>query len=174
MLFDNSQPYLTIINTFLFWKKENYAMTKILTHLILSNEFSNCSTFSDIVFKNQLMKHNWVWWNRHNFKMKNKVTIQAFCRFCNETSLPGLPYLNREMSKPWKLLWVLFLIAIYISSSYVFVFYFLQHLNARTVTTIDSAMASLDDITFPSIFLCNTNQVIYWIQVVCFRGKAWN
>ena len=107
-----------------------------------------------------------------NLKMRNKVTIQAFCRFCNETSLPGLPYLNREMGKPWKLIWVLFLIAIYISSSYVFVFYFLQHLDARTVTTIDSAMASLDDISFPSIYLCNTNQVINCIQTLClFKGK---
>ena len=104
--------------------------------------------------------------------MRHKVTIQAFCRFCNETSLPGLPYLNREMSKPWKLIWVLFLIVIYVSSSYVFVFYFLQHLDARTVTTIDSAMASLDDITFPSIYLCNTNQVIITFKYYVFlKGK---
>ncbi len=98
--------------------------------------------------------------------MRNKTKMEAFFRFCNETSLPGLPYLNREMNKPWKIFWVLFLIAIYITSFYVFVFYLQQHLNARTVTTIDSAMASLDDITFPSIYLCNTNQVIYCVQLL--------
>jgi hypothetical protein len=33
-------------------------------------------------------------------------------------------------------------------------------LEAKTVTTIESTMASLKDITFPSLYICNVNQVI--------------
>jgi hypothetical protein len=34
-----------------------------------------------------------------------------------------------------------------------------QFMESTTVTTIDSTMASLKDVTFPSVWMCNTNQV---------------
>ena len=34
-----------------------------------------------------------------------------------------------------------------------------QYLNATTVTSINSTTASLNDITFPGIYMCNVNQV---------------
>ena len=35
----------------------------------------------------------------------------------------------------------------------------LQFFSATTVTTIKSTIASLNDVTFPSLYVCNTNQV---------------
>ncbi len=38
-------------------------------------------------------------------------------------------------------------------------------MEATTVTTIDSTMASLNDIQFPTIYICNINQVrLDWVQ----------
>ena len=91
--------------------------------------------------------------------MGNKTTARAFTKFCDETSLHGLPYLNREMSKTWKMIWILFILAIWIVSSYVIVINVQHHLDATTMTTIESVMASLNDVTFPSVYICNINQV---------------
>jgi hypothetical protein len=44
----------------------------------------------------------------------------GLAKFCNETSLPGWAYLNRDIPKLWKALWALFLIAILIISVYFF------------------------------------------------------
>jgi hypothetical protein len=78
--------------------------------------------------------------------------------------LHGLPYLNKEMSIPWKIIWILFMLAICSISIYIIIINARQHLKASTVTTIDSAMASLDDVTFPSFYICNTNQVFCCTQ----------
>jgi hypothetical protein len=91
--------------------------------------------------------------------MDNKAKIRAFAKFCDETSLHGLPYLNREMSKTWKMIWIFFIIFIWIISSYVIVINVQHHLDATTMTTIESVMASLSDVTFPSVYICNINQV---------------
>ena len=34
-----------------------------------------------------------------------------------------------------------------------------KYMDATTVTTIDSTMAPLTDVRFPSIYICNINQV---------------
>jgi hypothetical protein len=52
---------------------------------------------------------------------REKVKNNAFCKFCKETSLPGWAYLNREMNKLWKMVWIVFLIAICGASIYVLV-----------------------------------------------------
>ncbi len=45
----------------------------------------------------------------------------VFHKFCGETSLPGWPYLNRKMSKVWRVIWIIFLIATCAISIYVLV-----------------------------------------------------
>jgi hypothetical protein len=45
-----------------------------------------------------------------------------------------------------------------------------KYLNASTVTTISSIMSPLDDLTFPSIYICNVNQV-QW-PIVKNRGRG--
>jgi hypothetical protein len=44
----------------------------------------------------------------------------SFAKFCNETSLPGWAYLNRDIPKIWKALWAAFLMAILIISVCLF------------------------------------------------------
>jgi hypothetical protein len=50
-----------------------------------------------------------------------KMEKSGFSKFCEETSLPGWPYLNYEMSKLWKLLWIIFLCIVVVVSVYVLV-----------------------------------------------------
>jgi hypothetical protein len=45
-----------------------------------------------------------------------------------------------------------------------------KYLNASTVTTISSIMSPLDDLTFPSIYICNVNQV-HW-PIVKNKGRG--
>ena len=103
--------------------------------------------------------------------MKNKIQpgndessiqytqMNGFHKFCYETGLHGWSYLTRDMSKAWKTIWFLFLLIICITSVYVLVMNSLQYLQTTTVTTIESPMAPLRDVTFPSMYICNINQV---------------
>jgi len=91
--------------------------------------------------------------------MRDKTKLEPFSKFCNGTSLHGFKYLDQEMSQPSKIVWKLFIFAILILSSYVIIINVKNHINASTITTIDSVIASLDDITFPSFYICNSNQV---------------
>ena len=93
------------------------------------------------------------------FTTKNEEN-QWFIKFCNETSLHGWPYFNYEMGKCWKFVWFIFLLGICALSVLVIVMNVEQYLEATTVTTIESTMAPLKDVTFPSIYICNINQVI--------------
>jgi hypothetical protein len=43
----------------------------------------------------------------------------GFSKFCQETSLPGWSYLNSDISKVWKLLWIFFLCSAICHSAYV-------------------------------------------------------
>ena len=52
---------------------------------------------------------------------KEKLKDNVLHKFCGETSLPGWPYLNREMSQVWKMIWIVFLLAACGTSVYVLV-----------------------------------------------------
>ena len=54
---------------------------------------------------------------------REKLKKNAFHKFCDETSLPGWSYLNHEISLIWKMLWIIFLIAICGLSVYVLVMF---------------------------------------------------
>jgi hypothetical protein len=85
--------------------------------------------------------------------------MQQFLKFCDETSLHGWSYLNHKMNKVWKIIWILFIFLIIGTSIYVIEINIKSYLQARTVTTIDSTIASLNDVSFPSVYICNINQV---------------
>jgi hypothetical protein len=71
------------------------------------------------------------------FDMKTKIGTEqsknlkneGFSKFCNETSLPGWAYLQREMSHLWNVLWIIFLIIIVILSGFVLVVSTRQYLE---------------------------------------------
>lgn len=50
-----------------------------------------------------------------------KLEDNVFYKFCDETSLPGWPYLIREMNTVWKIIWIVFLVAACGTSVYVLV-----------------------------------------------------
>jgi hypothetical protein len=58
-------------------------------------------------------------------KIQPKISSEekkiGFSKFCEETSLPGWSYLNHDMSKFWKVLWIVFLCLIIAISVYVIV-----------------------------------------------------
>jgi hypothetical protein len=111
--------------------------------------------------------------NQRKFRMKNKIksengdvssikfeqTNNGFHKFCLETGLHGWSYLIRDMSKPWKIVWFIFLLMVCFISLYVLFINTLQYAKTTTVTTIESPMAPLKDVTFPSLYICNINQV---------------
>jgi hypothetical protein len=92
----------------------------------------------------------------------NSSKMKNFDIFCEETSLHGWSYLNNKMNKFWKMIWMLFIFLIIGISIYVIEMNIKNYLQATTVTTIDSTIASLKDVTFPSIYFCNINQVSVW------------
>ena len=92
----------------------------------------------------------------------NSSEMKNFEIFCEETSLHGWSYLNNKMNKFWKMIWMLFIFLIIGISIYVIEMNIKNYLQATTVTTIDSTIASLKDVTFPSIYFCNINQVSVW------------
>jgi hypothetical protein len=85
--------------------------------------------------------------------------VKGFSKFCSETSLPGWSYLNHRMNQFWKIIWIIFLCFVVANSIYVVQINTESYLKAKTITTIESTIASLKDITFPAIYICNINQV---------------
>ncbi len=59
-----------------------------------------------------------------------KLEDNVFYKFCDETSLPGWQYLNREMNKVWKMIWIVFLVAACGTSVYVLVKIIFQMLKS--------------------------------------------
>jgi hypothetical protein len=94
----------------------------------------------------------------------NPSEMKSFSKFCNETSLHGWAYLNYNMNKIWKITWILFIFLIIGTSVLVIEMNIRNYLQATTVTTIDSTIASLKDVTFPSVYICNINQVGVWLR----------
>ena len=90
-----------------------------------------------------------------------KKDLQGFAKFCDETSLHGLTYLNHKMSKVWKTVWILFLSLIFLAGVFVVELNTKKYIESTIVTTIQSTMASLKDVTLPSVYICNNNQVIF-------------
>jgi hypothetical protein len=96
-----------------------------------------------------------------NDKENNQLTTTGsrFSNFCQQTSLHGWQYLDSE-SKRWrKIIWAIFILASILASVNFLHKAFEEYVNATTVTSIDSTTASLNDIIFPSVIICNVNQV---------------
>lgn len=110
---------------------------------------------------------------KHHFTLKTKIgavdnekkdtKINGFSKYCNETSLPGWAYLAQGYSKEQNIMWISLLIVICGLSAYVLVFDVQHFLESTTITSIESTTASLNDVTFPAVRVCNTNQVTFLV-----------
>jgi hypothetical protein len=91
--------------------------------------------------------------------ISNEFASDGFTKFCGRTSLHGWKYLNIEAGIFPKAVWIVAL-AFSLGLSFYFIsLNFKQFSDSDTRTTIESTTASLQDIIFPSIYVCNINQV---------------
>ena len=83
---------------------------------------------------------------------------QGFFQYCQQTSLHGWHYIQSESGIIRKTVWFILILFHYVIAT-VFIWKNFQEYNsATTMTTIQSTTASLDEITFPSLYICNLNQ----------------
>ena len=90
----------------------------------------------------------------------HETSLRPFFEFCEDTTLHGWNYLvKRNISKSSRLFWafVIFLsIGLAVVSCHGIISEFLV---SDVIITVDSVSATLDNVLFPSIVVCNQNQV---------------
>ena len=83
-----------------------------------------------------------------------------FEEFCEETTLNGWYYMAKQnLTKCSRVFWTFMIL-----SSIGLAFFFCvgivtEFLNSNVIITVDSVSASLDNVLFPSMVVCNQNQV---------------
>ena len=88
---------------------------------------------------------------------KNKL-VQGFSQYCQETSLHGWQYVQLEKRILLKLMWFFVILLYYVTATIFICKNFHEYNNGATIVTIKSTTASLDEVTFPSLYVCNLNQ----------------
>ena len=97
-------------------------------------------------------------WDKEEYlKPRNQWT-----EFCEETTLNGWYYLAKQnIGKIARSYWGLVVLGSLILAG-VFVYGATdEFLNSTVIITVDSVTASLDRVLFPSLVVCNQNQVNY-------------
>ena len=91
-----------------------------------------------------------------------------FEEFCEETTLNGWYYLAKKgVGKLGRGYWIgVVLCSLFLSGNFIFSATN-EYLDASVIITVDSVTASLDKVIFPSLVICNQNQVIRLGQITC-------
>ena len=84
---------------------------------------------------------------------------QDFWQFCNQTSLHGWQHLINHENMILKLFWLVSILVTISLSIICILTNTNEYLNAKTVPITVSTTKSLEDVTFPSVTICNLNQV---------------
>ena len=90
---------------------------------------------------------------------KGKILIQGVTTYCQQTSLHGWQYIVSEQGFMPKMYWLIIVLMSLALSVIYLVDNTKAYLKSTTVTSIDSTTAPLRDILFPSVYICNVNQV---------------
>ena len=85
--------------------------------------------------------------------------------FCEKTTLHGWKYFYSEPSKLPKFVWLFAIIGALTLSAYFTKLNVEEFMTSTTRSSIASTTASLQEIIFPSVYVCNINQVL---TVFCF------
>ena len=88
---------------------------------------------------------------------QNKL-VQGLSKYCQETSLHGWQYVQLEKRVLAKIMWFLVIFLHYVTATIFIWKNFQEYNNGATITTMVSTTASLDEVTFPSLYVCNLNQ----------------
>ena len=83
---------------------------------------------------------------------------QGFSQYCQETSLHGWQYVQLEKRIFSKIMWFLVILLHYVTATIFIWKNFQEYNNGATIATMVSTTASLDEVTFPSLYVCNLNQ----------------
>ena len=100
-------------------------------------------------------------------EVMNKVSQKSYfwterwANFCNQTTLHGWSYVAGEKHISQKILWIVTLTSAYSLAAYLAIKNLNDYMNSTTVTSINTIMAPLSDLSFPTIHICNTNQVTH-------------
>ena len=82
--------------------------------------------------------------------------------FCGDTSLHGYQYIGRRERRP---LWAGIVITSIILAVYFLKYNILEYMSSFTTTSLQTTTSSLDNIFYPSVTVCNMNQIR---PVFCF------
>ena len=87
-------------------------------------------------------------------------TRNTFNEFCEETNLNGWYYMAKKgLSKVSRVFWACVILGSIILSGWFNWVAFVQFMGSNVIITVDSVSASLDNVHFPAIIICNQNQV---------------
>ena len=77
----------------------------------------------------------------------------------NSTSLHGWQYIYTSTRTGWKFLWIFMVLSSVIVAFCFVITQTTEFRKATVVTTVDTTTAPLSDVFFPSVTICNINQV---------------
>ena len=88
---------------------------------------------------------------------------ETFCSFCNQTSLHGWQFLghhDRSSKSPWQVFYWLVAVTISLTLGITYMICNIkEYNNAVPITSLDNVTIPLSEIHFPSVTVCNINQV---------------
>ena len=82
----------------------------------------------------------------------------AFREFCDSTSLHGWHQLNR-VGNHGKAAWVIIVFSSFTVASFFLATSIVDFVDKSVVTTIETTTASLQEVYFPTVIVCNINQI---------------
>ena len=89
----------------------------------------------------------------------------AFYEFCEETTLNGWYYMAKNnITKLSRFFWMMVILSSIGWALFLCYGIVVEFLNSNVIITVESVSASLDEVLFPSIVICNQNQVILFNQ----------
>ena len=93
-----------------------------------------------------------------------KSILQSHLKsYCQQTSLHGYQYLPHP-GLISRIFWTLIILLVTVAALGLFVYSLSGYLTSRPMTTINDTTAPLSDLFFPSVTLCNINQVLATIM----------
>ena len=97
------------------------------------------------------------------FNMKDQkrqsILLHSLNSFCQRTTLDGWSYVSNENTIFKRFIWFMALSGFLIFASYLLYLNIQVYIKSTTITSLDTTTAPLDDLTFPSMQICNLNQV---------------
>ena len=84
---------------------------------------------------------------------------REFTNYCHQTSLHGWSYFANESGGLNKVFWLVVLITACTAACLLFASNYLEFIQSTPATNIESTTMPLKNTPFPTLFLCNNNQI---------------